>query len=400
MSAEYQCLFGIALSAQDLDVGDLDIGYNTDQSSLVIVGQGGRTYYFIFQKLNTVYRMGNIPHYSTAEAAEFARQHADMKIRPDIKFADLWKSTVSFALVSLEEAKFNFWTWGRIACLGDSIHKMTPNIGAGGNASIESAAAFANAVKAMVSKRRGTGPTESQVKECLAAYQKSRERRASAVVDTSNSITRLHALKGMYQRFFVRYCVPNLGDYLQDVVCEVYIGATLLDYLPPPKASLGGNMPFNPKQGEGQKESKIERALLALPFLGLFYLAKNAMDASVSLLWVGQILCSGKVVWETGSSHIRCTFYNIKWLDDLYVRCKLHSFEVLISILFRLAPINIYFTPTLYEYDPMSRWQLITFLTDYGVVITIWAIESVRRANALTLAQVYVVLKVLMFEHS
>ena len=47
-------------------------------------------------------------------------------------------------------------------------------------------------------------------------------------------------------------------------------------------------------------------------------------------------------------------------------------------------------TPPLFGYDPKCRWQLITFLTDYGVILAIWTIESVRRANALTLAQLYV----------
>jgi 2-polyprenyl-6-methoxyphenol hydroxylase-like FAD-dependent oxidoreductase len=138
MSAEYRCLFGIASPVQGLDAGDFDIDYDMDRSSLVIVGEAGRTYYFIFQKLNKVYRMGNIPHYTKAEAVGFAQQHADMKIRPDAKLADLWKNTLSFALVALEEAKFKIWTWSRIACVGDSIHKMTPNLGSGGNASIES----------------------------------------------------------------------------------------------------------------------------------------------------------------------------------------------------------------------------------------------------------------------
>src|SRR2546429_7840824 len=114
MSAEYQCLFGIASPVQGIDIGDFDIGYGTDQSSMVIVGQGGRTYYFIFQKLNKVYPMGNIPHYTKAEAAEFDRQHAYMKIRSNIKLADLWKNTGSFALVALEDAQLKIWTCGRI----------------------------------------------------------------------------------------------------------------------------------------------------------------------------------------------------------------------------------------------------------------------------------------------
>jgi hypothetical protein len=71
------------------------------------------------------------------------------------------------------------------------------------------------------------------------------------------------------------------------------------------------------------------------------------------------------------------------------------SFKVL-SVHFRWAPINICFSPIIYEYDPLSRWLFITFLTDYGVILAIWVIESVRRANVMTLAQLYVVFKILM----
>ncbi|KAH6869793.1 hypothetical protein B0T10DRAFT_593155, partial [Thelonectria olida] len=171
MFAEYRCLFGIASSVQGLEAGDFDIGYNIDQSIFTITVKNGRVYYFVVERLKAVCRIGNIPHYSQAEAEEFAIQHGDMCIRPDLKFSELWEKTISFRLVALEEAKFKIWTCGRIACLGDSVHKMTPNLGAGGNAAIESAAALANSIKAMVGNHREEPPSESEVEECLDGYQ-------------------------------------------------------------------------------------------------------------------------------------------------------------------------------------------------------------------------------------
>jgi len=79
-----------------------------------------------------------------------------------------------YTRVALEEVENSVWTWGRIACLGDSIHKMTPNAGHGGNAAIESAAALANAIKAMFGKAKGDRPTYEQVTTCLKDYQKVR----------------------------------------------------------------------------------------------------------------------------------------------------------------------------------------------------------------------------------
>jgi hypothetical protein len=98
---------------------------------------------------------------------------------------------------------------------------------------------------------------------------------------------------------------------------NIFIGAPMLEYLPPPRASLGGTMPFNPTQGEDRKESKIKRALVALPMLGLFYLAKKVLDVNKPVPWLSQILETGKLSADTDPVPILQTFYNINWLDTL-----------------------------------------------------------------------------------
>jgi hypothetical protein len=81
--------------------------------------------------------------------------------------------------------------------------------------------------------------------------------------------------------------------------------------------SLRGLQPFNPKQGESQKESRIRRALLALPFLGIFYFMKSAMDPTSVIPWLAPLLEKGTVSWNTGSAPIQFSFYNIKQVDDM-----------------------------------------------------------------------------------
>jgi len=49
----------------------------------------------------------------------------------------------------------------------------------------------------------------------------------------------------------------------------------------------------------------------------------------------------------------------------------------------------LFFSPAVYGFDSVTP-QAFTFLVDYGVVLAIWLIESVRRANKFTLAQLYV----------
>jgi hypothetical protein len=145
--------------------------------------------------------------------------------------------------------------------------------------------------------------------------------------------------------------------------------------------------PFNPKQGWIQKESKIIRALLALPFLAAFYFAKTTMSVTKAEPWLASMLERGVVTWDTGSAPIRTSFYGIKPLDELYVfPFSLRKyFTHLTQISWSL--INTFFTPVVYGYDPTSRAQTRTFLTDIGIIYAIWGFESVRRANVLTFAQ-------------
>lgn len=80
-----------------------------------------------------------------------------MKIRPTVTFENIWKNTLVSNLVVLEESTFKLWTHDRIACISNNIHKMTPNVGYGGNTAIESTAALANIIKKLAdtASRRG-----------------------------------------------------------------------------------------------------------------------------------------------------------------------------------------------------------------------------------------------------
>ena len=141
--------------------GDCDFGYDKDRSSLVFAGPQNKAYVFIFEKMDKIYRGKNIPRFTHDDTMKFVEKHSSMKIRPDLTVADLWERIDNHSFVSLEEGVFKLWTWGRIACVGDSAHKMTPNIGAGGNAGIESAAALANAVKWIMENSNGGAPKYS-----------------------------------------------------------------------------------------------------------------------------------------------------------------------------------------------------------------------------------------------
>lgn len=218
----------------------------------------------------------------------------------------------------------------------------------------------------------GPHPSITAVKHCLMNYQQSRQERISAIAISANNLTRIHALRGIGDRITAHYIIPIAGDHLMDLQAESVVGATSIDYLPPPLRALNATCPFNPEQGVGKKESVLFRAFIALPFLGLVALALTRMDASAAFPAVGRILQSGSITWNGGSVPVRNTFYHIKWLDDLW------------------RPVTILFAPWNLEIDPIAWWQMLTFITDFGLLYSIMLIESVRRANLVTFAQLLV----------
>lgn len=245
---------------------------------------------------------------------------------------------------------------------------MTPNAGIGGNASLESAAALANSIKALIDSTT-TRPSLEAVQHHLKQYERSRRPRASELVKAANSVTRLQALRGLVERLVVFFVVPNAGDAFADMFADMLIGATKIDYLPPPERSLKGTMPFNPDQGIGKKESVLYRLLLALPFFLLSALSLNRMDAGLGLAEIGGIIQTGSMAWEEISFSLPQSFYHIEWLDN------------------KLRPLTIVFASSNFGIDPVAWWQMLSFLTDLGVLYSIFLIESSRRSNTLTLAQ-------------
>ncbi len=315
--AQYNCLFGIAnLPDSPLKPGEVDTCYGIGRCASTIAGKDGRTYFFAEERLDKTYRLDNLPRYTDQDADDWVRRHGDITIRPGLTLADIWARTFSSRLVPLEEAAFQLWTWGRIACAGDSIHKTTPNLGSGGNAAIESAASLANHLKVLADDSGAARPTETQIRSCLAAYHEEREGRVAGSLAASADYTRLNNMEGWASWLFVRFGLALLADFLQDMIGDFGIGAVKLDYLPLPRASLQGTNPFNPAQGFSRNETRLGRALRALPLLLILALALVTLDATVAFPWAEAVLERGVVV-EAGSVPIRRTFYHVQWLDDL-----------------------------------------------------------------------------------
>jgi hypothetical protein len=155
-------------------------------------------------------------------------------------------------------------------------------------------------------------------------------------------------------------------------------------------------MPFNPSQGLGLNESKMKRAIKALPFLAITagavcfmwgvvsFSIKSYLQTKLTLLQalppmlgrIGEIMEHGvKVNPELGQPGVLKTlhnFYGLEFIDS------------------RLRGLSACFAPLQFV-DAISSWQSFTFLTDIGVVYAILLIEAARRVNVLTFASMQVI---------
>jgi 2-polyprenyl-6-methoxyphenol hydroxylase-like FAD-dependent oxidoreductase len=273
MFAEYRCIYAISTPIPGLPSREFAVTFKKDVTPIVITSRNERVYWFLIEKMPHVHRYGKIPRFAKADAEALVAKHLDIPLTPDgkVTVCDLWKNRVTYSIVPLEEAYYKHWSFGRFVCLGDSIHKMTPNMGAGGNSAIEGVAALANELHSMLDQNRNSVapiPIEN-IRKALLSYQKTRHTRAFATVRASNYVTRFHALRGFLENLLAHYLMPFAGDLLVDLASDSWIGSMRIEYLPIPQRSLRGTMPFNPEQGYGKNESLLVRAVTATPFLAM-----------------------------------------------------------------------------------------------------------------------------------
>ncbi|KAI5240624.1 FAD/NAD(P)-binding domain-containing protein [Aureobasidium subglaciale] len=374
LECSFRCLYGIASSSAGLTIGDLHIGYNKNCSLMTIVGKDDRTYYFAFEMMDEIYKLPHIPTYTETDKVEYAERLGGLKATEScFKYACWSRNCFVQGIINpiVNETcanKTQIWTWGRVACVGDASHKMTPNAGK------LFAAALANSIKKLANQTQGARPSEDQIVACLQDYQKNREIRAKAAIDASSLLTRLQAHATWGHVLFAKYGLTILGDFLENLGSNMAVGATLIDYLPPPEQSINGTLPFNPEQGDGHKENLLFRALLAVPFLGLFGYAWSI--ANPTFINTGNESSPGFAQNATGQlvPPLTGNFLGFAGQSNRRVPEPMRSLSDVLTGVYDSASGN---------FDAAAGHRIATLLAYFGVVLAIWSIESVRRCNAL-----------------
>jgi hypothetical protein len=147
--------------------------------------------------------------------------------------------------------------------------QVTPESGQGANQAIESAAALANHINAMLQFCREKTPNLPAIRTCLELFETRRKARTKIIVSQTNLHVRLFTQANVVLKLLSIYLAPLLGDAAAVKQSARLIGAERVNYLPVPARSLKGTMPFNQTMGVGGTENISRRAMIALPLLVL-----------------------------------------------------------------------------------------------------------------------------------
>jgi hypothetical protein len=209
---------------------------------------------------------------------------------------------------------------------------MTPNLGAGGNAAIESASALANSL----SKLTDPNPSLEEVRKALSEFYVKRHARVNTICNSANELTRIEALSTLPDKNMALYAIPVLGDFLSDITCDSMVGAELLETLPAPPKSLTATMPWNPESGVGKHVKKWLRALYALPLLLIWYGCSQTMGLSTvsAIPYFVNAAKTGYLTWVMEEWY-RCV------RSFLASKASINSFRCMSRLLRRVSVVSI-----------------------------------------------------------
>ncbi|KAJ5775469.1 uncharacterized protein N7511_000480 [Penicillium nucicola] len=367
MSSEYSCVFGISTATPGLVPGQSHRTFADGYSTLVVVGKEGRVFWFLFTKMDRVYSASEIPRFDKEDLGEHINKHAHVSITDSVTLSAVYQNVVSKNFLALEEAFYTRWCIDRFVCIGDSAHKMTPNMGQGGNSAIESAAALANHLAALSKESSSNYIPLTRIQAGLYNWQTARQPRAKEVWTKANGLTRLEAGATIKDKLIAQYLLPFMSHLLIDKMSQTLFGAEKLDNVPLNPRASQCSMPLHSQLNPDHEHTAWRRALWTAPLIGCHYVSKITMGAILHKLrpFLGSILRQGSWTASNGESlNLFRPIYNISFLDKTFM------------------PLICCFLPSISGSDPRSYAQMISFMADIGPIYGIWLLESYRKGKS------------------
>ncbi|EED19835.1 FAD-dependent monooxygenase, putative [Talaromyces stipitatus ATCC 10500] len=258
--ADYSLLIGFSETKAEMSQSDLTCTHYPGKSFLVIGGKK-HTFWFVFFKNERVHWPA-LPRWTKADAERRAAECMDCPISETQVFGELWKTAIRTELVNVEEGLFKHMFFGRVVLAGDAVHKMTPNIGLGGNSAMESIVVLTNLLNKAIKEHPQGKPDRAALQSLLTEYQKERQVRMRQFIDFSSLATKTQAWENLWYKILSRV-IPFLpDDTFAKQASALFKAAPKLDFVPVP-----GNLKGTVKWDDEVLEIK-NRKVISAPSLG------------------------------------------------------------------------------------------------------------------------------------
>ncbi|KAJ5765405.1 hypothetical protein N7520_004964 [Penicillium odoratum] len=235
--------------------------------SFLVIGQKVYTFWFVFFKNPQRLHWPSSPRWSDADAERRALECADCPISSTQVFGELWKTRLRGELVNVEEGLFDHMYFGRVVLAGDAVHKMTPNVGLGGNSAMESIVLLSNQLKRAIEIHPGGHPDAKIVEQMLSEYQSLTKERMRKIIDFSNLASRIQAWDTPFHKLLSRV-VPYLPDTtFAKQAAQLIKASRKLEFVKLPKRSVTGTMPWDDEVKLAMHERKAAKGESTISFI-------------------------------------------------------------------------------------------------------------------------------------
>ncbi|KAH8657920.1 hypothetical protein BX600DRAFT_514459 [Xylariales sp. PMI_506] len=177
--------------------------------------------------------------YNSNDADEFVKEFLDVPILDGFKFRDIWDKRTSYNMTQVHEGMAKIWHSGRLVITGDAAHKVTPNLGAGIEIGLESAASLVNHLRTLL--QVNPQPDTAALNTSFAAYQREREHSAAAWVGLSTMLLRSLLWVSSIRRFaFMHFQRVFFHRRTAGTVVSARVAqSVILDFVPFKEAGKG-----------------------------------------------------------------------------------------------------------------------------------------------------------------
>lgn len=228
---------GLALSTDLVEGTDYET-HSEGFSSQLIMPSHQKYFFTIYLKLD---KPTKGKHWITDEQAdELAKKYEDIYLAPGVTFKQVWENKKWFHTAPFEEGVAKTWSRDRVVLLGDSVHKMTPNIGFGLNTGWQSTVVLINLLRTLLLDN--PNPDIKDLTKVFAEYKRIREAHVINDVKLAGTSTRAVMWDNIFWKLLDQYLLPYInGDTIlaKHMCCPTVKKAFTLNWLPEPNFKEG-----------------------------------------------------------------------------------------------------------------------------------------------------------------